>query len=215
MTVTNATKQDTALNTVLLNSSLRLLAPKLIDYRCELSDLIESIEADEDCAEHLLNYARTRVNEPDSQIDTVRHAVVYLGLIDTKQFLFSYLLLNTGLSDRAGLVQCLVRAKITTELFKTNGPLNKDLAFVGAMLTRQPLLKITKPESIFLLFKMPTDVKQAIKNFDYGLRTAIKQAAIIETKCNPASSKREAMPGEFEMMYRDAVYWANGLLKSL
>jgi len=202
-------------NATLLNANLRLLAPKLVSYDCELSTLMTSVEADGHCANAIIRYANKRNSDPDTRIDTVKHATVFLGLIDCKQFLFAYLLLQNDATERAALVQLLVRAKLTSDLFKTNGPVNKDLAFIATLLTHKRFLKIQKPETIFMLFKLATDKKEAVRNFDFGLRNTIKQAIIIETKCNPKSAKREKMPEEFENMFQDAVYWANSLLSSM
>jgi c-di-GMP-related signal transduction protein len=212
VSINNSTQR---VNAALLNPSLRLLAPNLISYNCELQTLIENIEADDDCAAMLIRYANRRQNEPDSQIESVRHAVVFLGLIDTKQFLFAYLLVDANYENRSQTVALLTRAKLTSDLFKTTGPLNKDLAFIGALMSNLSQLKMSKPETIFMLFKMPVDSKNAIRNYDYGLRSAIKQAMLLVTKCNPSSSKREMMPAEFEMMYQDSVYWANLLVSTL
>ncbi|MDX1343914.1 MAG: hypothetical protein R3227_16210 [Reinekea sp.] len=199
----------------LLNANMRLLAPKLVTYDCELSALIECIEADAECARVLIRYANKRKDDVETRIETVNHAIVFLGLIDSKQFLFTYLLLDTSQPTRAQIVQLLVRAKLCSDLFKTNGPVNKDLAFIAALTTHKRFLKIQKSETISLLFKLPLERKEAIKNFDYGLRNTIKQAMIIDTKCNPNSPKREPMPGEFEAMFRDALYWANTIISAL
>jgi EAL and modified HD-GYP domain-containing signal transduction protein len=191
------------------------LAPKLVSYQCELAMLIESIDADDHCAAKIIRYANKRNVENENLIETVNHAIVFLGLIDTKQFLFIYLLVNSVHEKRATLVQLMVRAKLTADLFQTNGPLNKDLAFVAALLTGRDYLKVTKTETIFMLFKLDTEKRDAIRNLDFGLRKALKQAVIIESKCNPKSPKKQAMPDEFEQMFQDATYWANGLLSSL
>jgi c-di-GMP-related signal transduction protein len=177
--------------------------------------LIDSIEADESCASTIVRYANKRNHENETEIETVNHAVVFLGLIDTKQFLFTYLLINSAHEKRSTLVQLLVRAKLTSDLYQTTGPLNKDLAFIAAFITGKDFLKIPKAETIFMLFKLDTEKRDAVRNLDFGLRKALKQAIIIETKCNPKSAKKQPMPGEFEQMFQDATYWANGLLSSL
>lgn len=199
----------------LLNPALRALAPKLVSYQCELRTLIDAIEADSVCAQTLIRYADKRQNDPENTTGSVHQAVVYLGLIEVKQFLFAYLLLHRSGTQRQGQVQLLIRARLTAELFRTNGPLNKDLAFVGALISGRTQLGIDKPESIYLLFKLGMDSRNALRNYDYGLRDAIRQAAIIETKCHPKSSKREPMPEEFETLFQDALYWANTLLRTL
>lgn len=211
----SADSRPVAAPAALLNPSLRELAPKLVTYQCELQMLIASIENDQNCSQTLIRYANKRQNDPDNQLETVHHAVVYLGLIDTKQFLFCFLLLDLSPSQRAKRVQLLIRAKLTADLFRTTGPLNKDLAFVGALLTGKTLLRFAKPETVFMLFKMSRDSKEAVRNFDFGLRDTIRQAQIIVTKCDPNSPKRAPMPAEFETLYQDALYWANTLLWTL
>ena len=215
MTQTKLNKVAPSGNATLLNANLRLLAPKLVSYECEINSLILGITADPQCAAAIIRYANKRNNDPDTRIDSIKHAAVYLGLIECKHFLFTYLLLNPDIAERAKVVQLLVRAKLTSALFKTNGPVNKDLAFVATLLTHKRFLKIQKPETLYMLFKLANDKKDAVRNLDFGLRNTIKQAVIIETKCNPKSPKREAMPQEFETMFQDAVYWANGLLSSI
>ena len=202
-------------NATLLNANMRLLAPKLVNYECELASLIECIEADRDCADALIKYANKRNPDPDTNIDSVNHATVFLGLIDSKQFLFSYLLLDINQQNHGQLVKLLVRAKLCSDLFKTNGPVNKDLAFVATLTTHPRFLKIQKTETICMLFKLPSEKKDAVKNLDYGLRNTIKQAMLVDAKCNPKSAKREAMPEEFETLFREAVYWANAILYAL
>ena len=105
MTLATLNKVTPNGNATLLNASLRLLAPKLVSYECELSTLINSVEADNHCAAALIRYANKRNNDPDTRIDSVKHATVFLGLIDCKQFLFAYLLLNTQPEERALVVQ--------------------------------------------------------------------------------------------------------------
>lgn len=215
--MTQITQQTTAVNysATLLNANIRLLAPKLVCYQCELDTLIQSIETDEKCARAIILYANKRNTDTSTKINTANHAIVYLGLIETKQFMFVYLLINHETTNRAKLVQLLVRAKLTTDLFQTSGPLNKDIAFITAFLTGKEFLKIPKTETLFMLFKLNPDIRNAIRSLDFGLRKTLKQAVIVESKCNPKSIKRAQMPTEFVQMYQDAVYWANDLLAAL
>lgn len=196
----------------LFNANLRLIAPRLVDYQCELTAIVQSVESDEDCAKALIKYANRRQQDPEIEIETVHHAAVYLGVIDTKHFVINHLLLDTAHTTRTQQLQMLIRAKLVTELFKTNGPMNKDLAFVGAFLAHKKLLKHRSPEDCIQVFRLDEKRHDALINLDYGLRQTIEQAIVIETRCNPGSAQRRRMPRDVEHLYHDALYWANCII---
>lgn len=198
-----------------MSVSLRAIAPLLVDYGCELSELIGSVEADSACTRAFIHYANLRKEDNDSSIDSVRHAIVYLGLIDSKHFLFSYLLVQRRSLPRGDLVRLLVRARMTSLLFKTNGPINKDLAFIAGLLTNHKKLAITVPSQIFSLFKLESERSGALKHFDYGLRDTIKQVVFIETRLNPKSPHAGAVMADEDQLYRDALRWANHVVNAL
>ncbi|EAR10116.1 hypothetical protein [Reinekea blandensis] len=194
----------------LLNPSLRALAPRLVSYQCELRTLIDAIEADQTCARTLIRYADKRQNDPENATGTVHQAVVYLGLIEVKQFLFAYLLLSRK-HDRSAQVRLLIRARLTADFFRTTGPLNKDLAFLGALLSGRNQLALEKPDAVFTLFQPKKESRDALRTYGYGLREAIRQAIQVEQQGHQRQPQSEAT----ETLYQDALYWANTLLRAL
>jgi c-di-GMP-related signal transduction protein len=201
-------------NATLLNANLRLVAPRLVSYRCEMDAIQQCLRADEDCAQALIRYANRRHQDPSSTIRTADYAAVYLGLIDTKHFLLNYLLLDQNRGTMAQQIQILVRVKLVTELFETNGPLNKDLAFVGAYLAHKKLLNFKNIDTLLNLFRLSKERYDALLHWEYGLRQTIEQAIVIETRCNPGSAQRRKMPRDLEDLFREALYWANCIIMS-
>jgi c-di-GMP-related signal transduction protein len=197
-----------------LTSQLRLLAPQLVNYDCELDTIVRCLETDKNLAKGIIKYANRRQLEPDVEIESVNHAVVFLGSIEAKHFLLNQLLLDPKSGDQTQQIQVLVRAKLVTELFHTTGPLNKDLAFVGAYLAHKKLLKQHSPEHAIALFRLSEKRKNALVNLDYGLRQTIEHAICIEKKCSPGSIHRRQIPKEFKELFHEALFWANGIIMS-
>jgi c-di-GMP-related signal transduction protein len=197
-----------------LPSQLRLLAPQLVNYDCELDTIVRCLETDNTLSKGIIKYANRRQLEPDIEIETVNHAVVFLGSIEAKHFLLNQLLLDPASGDQTQQIQVLIRAKLVTKLFQTTGPLNKDLAFVGAYLTHKKLLKQHSPEQAIELFRLSEKRKAALMNLDFGLRQTIEHAICIEKKCSPGSIHRRQVPQEYKQMFHEALYWANCIIMS-
>jgi c-di-GMP-related signal transduction protein len=186
----------------------------LVNYECELDTIVRCLETTETLALGIIKYANRRQLEPKNEIETVFHAVVFLGAIEAKHFLLNKLLLDPTKGDQAQQIQILVRAKLVTELFKTNGPLNKDLAFIGAFLAHKKLLQQSSPEQAIALFRLNQERKEALTKLDFGLKETIEHAICIERKSSPGSIHRRSIPQHYKQLFHEALFWANGIIMS-
>lgn len=195
-------------------SLMRMLAT-LQDPGCEVEDLEDLIKLDVSVSYKILRIINSALYNLQRDIDSIKQAIVILGLKTIRDWLTVITLTNLDDKPEELIQLCLQRARMLQQL-ATGAGFNSDTGFTIGLLSTLDALMDQPMEKIVTDLPLAVEVKEALLGEDGHLGSLLKQAISYErgewqdTGVEPGEEK-ESMGA----IYLDSIVWASDLCKQL
>jgi len=193
---------------------LRLMT-HLHDPKCTVDELEMVIGQDVTLSYKLLQYINSAAFPTTKAIESIRHAIVYLGEDEVRRWASMLALAN--LDDKPGelLMTSLTRGKMCDLLAENAGTGNRRSAFVVGLFSTLDAIMDSKLEEVLKALPLTNDIKDALLEHSgpYGevlnCTLAYEHADWDRVKCNGLSRKT------ISELYIESIEWAEVAIHQL
>jgi len=195
-------------------NTLRIMA-KLQDPAVDVKDLERIVAEDVTMSYRLLRYINSAAFSLRKKIESIRHAIVYLGLRDIKQWANMVALSTIDDKPTELMVTCLVRAKMC-ELFSDSlGQGNKGTAFVVGMFSLLDAMMDSPMDELLSSLPLADEIIMALLQGEGPLAGILKNTVAYEQGDWAAIDCPELKDSAIADIYLQSVEWANQTISTL
>ena len=193
---------------------LRLLC-ELLDPNKQIAELADLVSQDVALSYKLLRSLNSSLYALPKRIDSIHHAIVYLGMQQIKQWASLIVLANIADKPSQLMVMALTRGKMCELMGETLGEKNKTGLFTVGMFSLLDALMDTQLENILVELPLATEIKAAILNRE-GTMGRILHAVLAYERGN--WEEMDFPPSEsakFTEAYLQAVAWTDQVYQNI
>ena len=193
---------------------LRILA-KLHEPSVDVRELEGIIAGDVAMSYRLLRYINSAAFALRKKIESIRHAIVYLGLSDVRQWANMVALSTIDDKPTELMVTCMVRAKMCELFSETLGQGNKGTAFVIGMFSLLDAMMDAPLEELLTSLPLSEEITRALLQGDGPFGDILKNTVAYERGEWDAIDCPELQEGIISGLYLQSVAWANETFNAL
>jgi EAL and modified HD-GYP domain-containing signal transduction protein len=195
-------------------NTMRLLA-KLQDPAVDVKELDALVSDDVTMSYRLLRYINSASFSLRKKIDSIRHAIIFLGLREIRQW--ANMVALSTLDDKPGelMVTCLVRAKMCELFSDVLGRGNKGTAFVIGMFSLLDAMMDTPMEELLESMPLADEITAALLEGTGPFASILNNTLAYERGDWDAIDCPELSNSTIADLYMQSVDWANQTLKTL
>lgn len=187
---------------------LRLLC-ELLDPNKNITELAELVSQDVTLSLKLLHSLNSAFYGLPERIDSIHHAIAYLGLQQIKQW--ASLIVLTNITDKPSqlMVVALTRAKMCELIGEAMGMENTASLFTVGMFSLLDALMDNSLETILLGLPLAGELKTAILNREGTMGDILRAVLAYEQGHWAAIDRSPLEAGKFTEAYMQAVAWSD------
>lgn len=194
-------------------AAIRLLTI-INDPDVEIEKLAKTISTDVGLSYKLLHYINSAFFSLPSKIESIQHAISYLGLKEVKRWSNILTLASLSNKPKATLQNSLIRGKMCEELGTLIGEKGDQFFLIGILSSLDSILDIPLDEALQQL-PLAKDIKDAILHRQ-GLAGEALESVINYEQWNLADlSFKKLDPEKISEAYFKSITWAKDVLNSL
>ena len=195
-------------------NTMRLLA-KLQDPAVDVKDLEALVGEDVTMSYRLLRYINSAAFSLRKKIESIRHAIIYLGMREIKQWANMVALSTIDDKPSELMVTCLVRAKMCELFAEVLGQGNKGTAFVVGMFSLLDAMMDVPLEELLESMPLADEITGALLHGTGPFADILSNTLAYERGDWEAINCPELSDSTIADLYIQAVEWANVTVKTL
>ncbi len=178
----------------------------------EVAEMTKIISRDPTLAIQLLKIVNSPVYSMGREVNSVRDAIVYLGLIQVRKWIIMMSMLNDMPASRGTVNLVLTRAKACENYIEQSLSVKSDQAFLVGLLSGVDLLFGIDNKCFFEQISLPPVIVKAILEKEGELGQALSKIIEIEYKILQDSSEISDPDNSGLSAYNEASTWAENVL---
>jgi c-di-GMP phosphodiesterase len=195
-------------------NAMRMMA-KLQRPELDIKGLEELVSQDPTMSYKLLRYINSAAFSPGKKIDSIHHAIVYLGEREIRRW--ANLIALTGIDDKPEelITTALIRARMCELLSDAVRTGNKDSAFIVGLFSTLDALMDQPIDAVLELLPLSPEISDALRNHT-GPYAGLLDAAIAHERGEWDSVEATGIDQEqISSAYLDALEWAELTMSSV
>ncbi|WP_321389284.1 HDOD domain-containing protein [uncultured Desulfuromusa sp.] len=182
------------------------------DPEIEVAEMTNIVNRDPSLAIQLLKIVNSPVYSLGREVNSVRDAIVYLGLIQVRKWIIMMSMLNNMVASSGTVNLVLTRAKACENYVEKSHAVKSDQAFLVGLLSGVHLLFGIDNKSFFEQISLPDTIKEAILEEEGVLGQTLSE--IIKTEYNILQNTSEIADQDDIGLsaYREASTWTEEVL---
>ena len=192
---------------------LRLLC-ELLDPNKKVGELAELVSQDVALSFKLLRSLNSSLYALPKRIESIHHAIVYLGIQQIKQWASLIVMANIADKPSQLMVMALTRGKMCELMGAVTGERNLASLFTVGMLSLLDALMDNNLENILVELPLTPEVKAAILNREGTMGRILHAVLAYERGAWEAIDFPSTEPAKFTELYLQAVAWTDQAYQS-
>jgi len=195
-------------------NTMRIIA-KLQDPDVDVKDLEKLVAEDVTMSYRLLRYINSAAFSLRKKIESIRHAIIYLGMREIKQW--ANMVALSTIDDKPGelMVTCLVRAKMCELFAAAQDKGNKGTAFVIGMFSLLDAMMDMPLDDLLESLPLADEITDALLKRTGPYAKILKNTLAYERGDWEAIDCPELSESAIADLYMQALEWANLTVKTL